>query len=430
MIKYERLTPTDDGYFIISNNAIGALSLVSGEELIMFQLYNHSAQESLKKFLYQMGYNQNQIDEKINLFENKLNNDGWKRTSMPENWALKLQLVYLNLTSNCNYRCVYCYQGAEKKINYNQHAFIKLKDLEIILGKIKKINQDCEIVITGGEPFLHSDIFEILQFVEQQDFKYAILTNASLINEKCALKLSELKNLVTIQVSIDGITESVHNLTRGDTFYLTMAGIKKIIKYKIPFSVAPTVHNGNSSEIYELARLAFMNNGGFSPNMLMKFPHCPALGFEVNTDNLLKVLIEVEERTVKDFGEKLAREKFQQSKIPIPNNKNQFICGTGYSLVNIDWNGDVYPCHLLMDERLKIGNLITDEFNEIFQKARDLGIRTMSYEIEKCKDCHFMTTCRGGCKAAAFYAYGNIKREDVLCEALYKIQLNNLLRNR
>ena len=423
-MKYNKLTNIDDGKYLISNNNIAAISLIDSEQLIMFKLYDWDNKDNVRKFMYKMGYNEDQIDYKINKFEEKLIKEGWNRTHIPAHNALKLQLIYLDVTSNCNYKCVYCYQGTEKVDNSNKYAFLKLDNLKIILKKIKEISPKCKIVVAGGEPFLHKDIFKILDYIEKYGFKFTILTNGSLINNDYSLRLSKFKNLIDVQISVDGINPTTHNLTRGKTFNLTMSGINQIIKYKVPFSLAPTIHSDNLDEIYEIARFAFLNGGRFSPNILRKFPHCPADGFDFNYDILSDFLKSIERKAIKEFGKEIFYKEYQQPIVSNQPNINQFICGTGYSLINIDWNGDVYPCHLLKNKEVKLGNIIKDEFDDIFEKSYRLGIRKMSHEIEKCKECDFMTTCRGGCKAAAYYKYGDFNREDSICNALYEHQKN------
>src|SRR5947209_4203888 len=70
-----------------------------------------------------------------------------------------------------------------------------------------------------------------------------------------------------------------------------------------------------------------------------------------------------------------------------------FICGMAHSLVDIDWNGDVYPCHLTKDEKLMIGNVFQENFEQIFLRVEQKGLRVKSYEIEGCSSCKFVSNC-------------------------------------
>jgi radical SAM protein with 4Fe4S-binding SPASM domain len=104
-----------------------------------------------------------------------------------------------------------------------------------------------------------------------------------------------------------------------------------------------------------------------------------------------------------------------------------FICGMAYSLVDLDWNGDVYPCHLSKGPELVLGNLFVEDFDAIFRRVRERGIRVESHEIPKCSHCKFVSTCGGGCRAGAWFAHGSLAREDGLCDLNYNSKLQSIL---
>jgi radical SAM protein with 4Fe4S-binding SPASM domain len=298
--------------------------------------------------------------------------------------------------------------------------------MEFIVLKIKEINPDCRIIITGGEPFLNKKILNFCNFIEKQKMSFSILTNGSLIDDHTASVLSDFSNLINVQVSIDGISEEIHNLTRGKTYNKTMNGINTIIKRHVPFSLAPTMHDRNLEEMKAIACYAFENDGGFTPNNLRNFSHCTLDGFSLSDKNFLKTMNEVENHLKAKFkAEKLIEQKLRTF-INKETNRDHFICGVACDVFDINWNGDVYPCHLLRDEKLVLGNFLQDDIQPIVLKIDELKIRKKTFEIEKCKSCHFMSLCGGGCKAAAYYRYGSFKNEDPLCAVLYENELNHL----
>src|SRR5262249_34879087 len=66
-----------------------------------------------------------------------------------------------------------------------------------------------------------------------------------------------------------------------------------------------------------------------------------------------------------------------------------FICGMAHAVMDIDWNGDVYPCHLSKGPDLLIGNIFREDFPAIFQRVDERGVRVRSHEIEQCSGCKF-----------------------------------------
>lgn len=412
---------------LASNPEIGALSFLNPWELIAFQLFQESPTHRgpLQTFFEQFGGDDETASVKTAEFLLKMKNDGWLRHRIPEVESKRLQVIYFTVTLDCNLFCPYCYQGQANRIKKR----MSISDAEIILDRIKEINSNCHIVVTGGEPFIHKKIFDIIEKIQEKGFHFTILTNGTLINQSTAERLVQYSQLTNVQVSIDGMTEKTHAITRGESFKETMAGILYLINYEIPFSLAPTIHEGNLHELYDLAFFAYSNNGTLSPNNLRVFPHCAQHELRLTNETLYRTVKELDRRLLHDFGEKLKECKKDvqyESSENLSNKREKFICGMAHSIVDINWNGDVFPCHLLREKKFILGNLLTESFETIFQRVEKMGIRVFSYDIPKCKECKFVSTCGGGCRAGSYYNYGSFMREDNLCEILYKSEIDKL----
>ncbi len=414
---------SEDGKnFILSNYNTGAVSRLTRDETVLFTLFdfNDSGRKRAADYLLGLDYPENEVSIILKKFEAKIIKDGWTREAFPESAGKPAEAVYFNITSDCNLSCAYCYKGSIKRNEY-----MNPDDTIMFLNCIEKVNPDCNIIITGGEPFLHPDIFTILDLIKKRGFKCSILTNATLIDEDCTEKLKTYDNLSNIQVSIDGITEATHKMTRGNSFTKTIKGIEAIIKSNLNYSLAPTIHDKNLSEIYDIAHFAFSNNGGFTPNNLRNFPGTNNNNFSLSNSNLTSILEEVECKLIEEFGEDYYQ--FRKRGFIVKDcDRNNFICGMAHSLFEIDFNGDVYPCHLLHTNELKLGNLLVESLEDIIERVEQSGLRKFTYEIEKCSKCHFMSTCGGGCKAGAYYESGRLDAIDPLCEVLYDNQLKVL----
>jgi len=97
--------------------------------------------------------------------------------------------VEINVTRKCNKKCRFCY--------------IKRKNINIkrsVLRKVIKKYQPEEVILTGGEPLLHPEIFEIIQDIKNQKIQnIALFTNCLTLNKKIINRLKKLK--VRIQAS-------------------------------------------------------------------------------------------------------------------------------------------------------------------------------------------------------------------------------------
>ena len=117
--------------------------------------------------------------------------------------------IVVAVTSRCNLSCPYCGQSADAKA-------VDALSLPIL----RRIFKECEaanvikIDITGGEPFIRPDIFDILSSIGHRQ-RVMLKTNAMLLDGKATKKLLEYKNLVGVGVSVDGGTADIHDITRG-----------------------------------------------------------------------------------------------------------------------------------------------------------------------------------------------------------------------
>ena len=139
----------------------------------------------------------------------------------------------------------------------------------------------------------------------------------------------------------------------------------------VQISLAPTLHTKNLHEVADIARFAVENGGVYAPNHLRHFPHAPHAG-EVSLspgelrNSIIRTFRDVKpvEKTESDTGDRCGdiREARQQARC-------RYVCGNAWYSVDVDWNGDVHPCHLLREKEFILGNLAAeDEFCEILYK--------------------------------------------------------------
>ena len=62
-------------------------------------------------------------------------------------------------------------------------------------------------------------------------------------------------------------------------------------------------------------------------------------------------------------------------------------------------DGSVYPCDFYVLDPLRLGNINTDDFDQLDRKRRQLGFIEASRKIEpQCRQCRYAALCRGGCR--------------------------------
>lgn len=127
--------------------------------------------------------------------------------------------VAIEITGKCNLNCKYCF-------NEKGNKDIPLSKLKNILDQADEMNV-FEVCLSGGEPFIREDIFEILQYALKKAFDLAIVTNGTLLGPHIIKKLDNMNLISSLQISVDSSNEKIHNSVRG-MFSETMFSLNEI----------------------------------------------------------------------------------------------------------------------------------------------------------------------------------------------------------
>jgi len=146
------------------------------------------------------------------------------------------------ITTICNLSCSFCHRT--KEIDYGPD-FQRIKD---VLPVLKDFGIK-EIIISGGEPLLRKDIFDIIDLMKNEGFDVDMCTNGTLITYDIAKKLSEY--LTEISVSIDSSFPSNHDALRGKTgaFNSAISGIRSLQKFNVSVHTISIVKSSSINEI-------------------------------------------------------------------------------------------------------------------------------------------------------------------------------------
>lgn len=247
--------------------------------------------------------------------------------------------ITISPTMKCNLKCIGCYASSSPTSETTLSWTLLNKTIEDAY-----INMGMRFfVISGGEPMLYkSEDKTILDLAEKwNDCFFLMYTNGTLINEKVALRLSELGNL-TPAISVEGYEEATDS-RRGEGIY------QKIIKSKnnliaagVPFGVSVTATKKNI-EILLTESFYDYYFGEFGATYMWVFHYMP-IGRDFSEDLMItaqqriqlqevqnKILIE-KEYFVADFW----------NGAPISN--GCIACGKQKGYIYIDWDGKIMPC--------------------------------------------------------------------------------------
>lgn len=165
-----------------------------------------------------------------------------------------LRQLFLELTLRCNAGCYHCGSNCRPDSPDGLPAQMYLKVLEEVRDAMDISN--IQICVTGGEPLLRSDFFELMAQIKALGFHWGMTTNGTLIDAHVAAALAET-GMSTVAVSIDG-TENTHNKLRGQKngYARSMAGIQHLIDTKAfkHIQVTTVVNHENINELDDMLK--------------------------------------------------------------------------------------------------------------------------------------------------------------------------------
>ena len=167
--------------------------------------------------------------------------------------------IYISLSHRCNFSCQMC--GVKKILKEYE---LDINILKKVLDEIANWNSDCVVMLTGGEPFLRKDIFDIIDYSISLGLKTEVVTNGSIINNPQIAKKIINSGLQNIAISLDGVNPESHDYIRGreGAYRQALDAIaylcqeKKLKKYGPQISVWTTIMKENTEELYEIIFLA------------------------------------------------------------------------------------------------------------------------------------------------------------------------------
>ncbi|MBU0634981.1 MAG: radical SAM protein [Candidatus Omnitrophica bacterium] len=346
----------------------------------------------------------------------------------------KSPLVIFNLTRRCNLKCRHCYLEAKDIDFKNELNWADIKNTINCFAKIKIPI----LLLSGGEPLLHKDIFKIIEYAKTKNIHVGLSTNGTLISRSLARKLRDLK-IDYVGVSIDG-TSRRHDEFRGvkGAFDAAMRGIINSLEMGIKTGMRFTINKLNAVDLAPIITLCVQEKIPRFCMYHLVYSGRGKLLKEQDLDNNLRrqtidFLIEctceinrkvqgVEILTVDNHADGihiynyLRKKNSQNAAQVLELLKLHGGCSAGCRVVDISPEGNVYPCQFWQDNSL--GNIKEKDFLEIWTNKRDnllCQLRSKQFCLKgKCGRCRYKAYC-GGCRIRAGFMYKDFFQEDPCC---------------
>jgi len=305
-----------------------------------------------------------------------------------------------NITRKCNLKCPHCYINATTQEPINELTTEEAKNL---------IDQICEVsrpllVLSGGEPLLRQDVYELVRYGAEKGLKMGLGSNGSLIDDAAAKKLKEA-GIETVSISLDSHVPEQHDEFRGvkGSWEKAAKAIKALRENGVMVQVNTTVTQQNYDQIDDIMSLAEK----FGVENFHLFFLVPT-GRGVKIADIYPAKYE---SMIKTTFAKAARHKLNVRPSCAPQfmriakdmglDMSRWIrgCIAGLYYCRVYPNGDITPCPYLP---IKLGNIREKRFKEIwFTSDMFKTLRDFNTLKGKCGECEHRALC-GGCRARAY----------------------------
>ena len=151
--------------------------------------------------------------------------------------------LYISIINSCNLRC----QGCWVDVGHKQEK-IEVEPLHRMINEAKRMGNSF-FGLLGGEPFMHKQIFEILE--AHPDAYFQVFTNGHFITPEVAARLRRCGN-VTPLISVEG-TDSISDERRGRSGVLnkTMQGLQNCLDQKVLTGVCTSLCQSNYKDLLQ-----------------------------------------------------------------------------------------------------------------------------------------------------------------------------------
>jgi SynChlorMet cassette radical SAM/SPASM protein ScmF len=178
------------------------------------------------------------------------------KTQKAENHKYPLNQIYFYLTEGCNLRCRHCWLAPKYQSKGSVYPSLDLSLFQSIIQQAKPLGVS-GIKLTGGEPLLHPQIHEILEFTRTLDLRLIVETNGVLCTFELARKIAACEDPF-VSVSLDGVNAQTHEWLRGvpGCFNASLKGIRNLVRAGLKPQVVMTVVRRNRDQLEAMVRLA------------------------------------------------------------------------------------------------------------------------------------------------------------------------------
>lgn len=323
------------------------------------------------------------------------------------------RIISWNTTFKCNLKCGHCYISAKSQ---KEKEELTTEEGFGLIDQIASFSKPI-FVLSGGEPLLREDIFELASYGTKKGLRMVMGTNGIRIDNDIAKKLLD-SGIKRVAISLDSTNPDIHDSIRGikGAYNDTIIGIEACKKNNLSFQINTTVTRQNYDEIFEIIKFAkILGADDFHLFFLVPTGRGENLT-DITPIQYEKLLMNIYNQK-QDFGinvKPTCAPQFMRISKMKGKDTGRYVrgCLAGTNYCRINPTGDVNPCPYMP---IYAGNVKEESFVKIWNESLVFQkLRNFDYLKGKCGICEYKDIC-GGCRARAYAVTKDYLNEEEWC---------------
>jgi len=349
--------------------------------------------------------------------------------------AMPAPVVIWNLIRRCNLTCKHCYTTSA---DTHFKGELATDEIYTVMDDLKAFRVPV-LILSGGEPLLHPDIFDISKRAKEMGFYVGLSTNGTLITDENIQQIAEV-GYDYVGISIDGMREIHDKFRRKEgSFDASMAGVRLCrandIKVGLRFTLTqdnqddyPLLLDLLEQEDIDKFYLSHLNYGGRgnknrNTDVIQKMTRD---AMDLLFDTCLETLKSGKKRdfvTGNNDADGVYLLEWAKKRFPdsVDHLREKLVQwggnASGINIANIDNLGNVHPDTFWW--HYSVGNVRKRPFSEIWQDTSDplmAGLKQKPRPLKgRCGACQQVAICGGNTRVRAHQTTGDIWAEDPAC---------------
>jgi radical SAM protein with 4Fe4S-binding SPASM domain len=324
-------------------------------------------------------------------------------------------VVSWNVTAKCNLKCAHCYINAKDSKLPNE---LSTEGAKMLVHQIIEVSRPL-LILSGGEPLLRDDIYEIIRYGADRGLRMGMGSNGSLIDDDVSRRLKDA-GMETVAISLDSSIPDRHDEFRGvkGCWDHAVNAIKVLKENSIQVQVNCTVTPQNYDEIDDIMSLA-EDLGVDNFHLFFLVPTGRGTGLKDITPRMYEYMISsalAKTRKYKLNVKPSCAPQFMRVAKEQGVDMSRWVrgCMAGLYYCRIYPSGEVTPCPYMP---LTVGNVREKSFKDIWFNSKVFkDLRDIDQLKGKCGKCEYRDIC-GGCRARAYGVSTNLMD---FCGALHE----------